>query len=95
MRLRSELGPGQDRLPISETPCFEIRTITLRGEGDAPQQFDWLLSTLAGADASDPPLGRCLGALGIDLLLKRSQEVLLARGFVTSRVLAEPRFWPA
>ncbi|WP_296921393.1 ShlB/FhaC/HecB family hemolysin secretion/activation protein [Polaromonas sp.] len=91
VRLRGEPESGQARLPASETPCFEIRSITLRGEGTAPQQFDWLLGTLAGPATDDSPLGRCMGAQGIQLVLKRAQDALVARGFVTSRVLAEPQ----
>lgn len=91
VRLRAGPEPGQARLPVSESPCFEIRTITLRGEGDAAQRFDWLLAATSGADASDSPLGRCLGAQSIALLIKRAQNALTARGFVTSRILAEPQ----
>lgn len=61
----------------------------LRVEGDAAQRFDWLLNTLPGPQADDPPLGRRLGTQGINLLIKRVQDALTARGFVTSRILAE------
>lgn len=46
---------------------------------------------MAGPDSDDSPVGRCLGAQGINLVLKRAQDALLARGFVTSRILAEPQ----
>lgn len=91
VRLQDKLTPEQDRLPGSELPCFSIQTVSLRGEGDAPRQFDWLLDTMAGPDSDDSPVGRCLGAQGINLVLKRAQDALLARGFVTSRILAEPQ----
>jgi hemolysin activation/secretion protein len=91
VRLQGQPAPEAQRLPGSETPCFSIQTVSLRGEGDAPQQFDWLLDTVAGPDAQDAPVGRCLGAQGINLVLKRAQDALLARGFVTSRILAEPQ----
>jgi hemolysin activation/secretion protein len=91
VRLRTEPEPGPARLPASEAPCFEIRTITLRGEGFEVGHYDWLLAATSGPDAGDSPLGRCLGAQGINLVLNRAQNALTARGFVTSRVLAEPQ----
>lgn len=91
VRLQGKPAPGQGRLPGSELPCFAIQAVNLRGEGDTPRQFDWLLDTMAGPDGDDSPVGRCLGAQGINLVLKRAQDALLARGFVTSRILAEPQ----
>lgn len=91
VRLRAAPEPGIARLPVSEAPCFEIRTITLRGDGFEAGHYDWLLAATSGPDAGDSPLGRCLGAQGINLVLSRAQNALTARGFVTSRVLAEPQ----
>jgi len=71
-------------LPEHETPCFPIQRIVL--EGDAAEKFQW---ALAAADpAHDPALGRCLGAEGIGLTLRRIQEAIVASGYVTTRVLA-------
>jgi hemolysin activation/secretion protein len=83
-----EASPAQ-RLPADESPCFILHQIALRGEGAGP--FGWLLDALAGPDGTDGPLRRCLGARGVGLLVQRAQAVLLARGFVTSRVLLEPQ----
>jgi hemolysin activation/secretion protein len=80
---------SQARLPLKETPCFDIQNIQLVG-GQA-EKFNWVLNQLSGPDASDNPLGQCLGAEGINIVLKRAQDALLAQGFVTSRVLAEPQ----
>ncbi|WP_394764720.1 ShlB/FhaC/HecB family hemolysin secretion/activation protein [Stenotrophomonas sp.] len=77
------------RLPADETPCFAITQIQLRGP-DATK-FGWLLSSFAGPAADDLPQGKCLGAQGINVLLQRAQDALIGRGFVTSRVLAEPQ----
>jgi hemolysin activation/secretion protein len=77
------------RLPTGESPCFEIKTITLRGE--ASQQFQWLLGSLAGVEGKDAAYGQCIGAQGVNVLLTRAQDALVARGYVTSRVLAEPQ----
>lgn len=88
--VRFELPGAQfdgDRLPEQETPCFAIHHIQLLGE--AAPAFQWALSAANPAD--DPALGRCLGATGINLSMKRIQNAIVARGFVTTRVLAEPQ----
>ena len=91
MRLQGDAAAEATRLPATETPCFAIQTVRLNGEADAARDFDWLLNTLSGPQADDSPLGRCLGAQGVSLLIKRAQDALTARGFVTSRILAEPQ----
>jgi len=83
-----EALPAQ-RLPTDESPCFTLHQIALRGEGAG--SFGWLLDALGGPGGLDAPLRRCLGARGVSLLVQRAQAALLARGFVTSRVLLEPQ----
>ncbi len=77
------------RLPATEQPCFTIRQVLLTGE--ASSGFQWLLTSLAGPNGDDAPQGRCIGAQGIGLLIARGQDALVARGFVTSRLLASPQ----
>lgn len=89
VRLPSTLATTALRLPANETPCFLIQAIALQGPDAA--FFGWLLPALAGANGADAPQGRCLGAQSIAVLTQRAQDVLVARGFVTSRVLAEPQ----
>nr|WP_315465324.1 ShlB/FhaC/HecB family hemolysin secretion/activation protein [uncultured Rhodoferax sp.] len=78
---------SRQRLPETETPCFAIRHVDL--QGDASEAFAWILHSLAGPDMRDSPLGQCLGTQGIGIVLQRAQEAVVARGFVTSRVLAQ------
>ncbi|MDP2027315.1 POTRA domain-containing protein [Sulfuriferula sp.] len=86
VRLESPVSDAaQRRLPTSETPCFPIRHIVLKG--DSAAQFEWALAAANPPD--DPAVGRCLGVNGINLVLKRIQNALIAQGFVTTRVLAE------
>jgi hemolysin activation/secretion protein len=86
VRLESPVAdPAQARLADSETPCFSIRHIVL--QGDRAAQFEWALAAASPPD--DPAVGRCLGVNGINLVMKRVQNALIAEGFVTSRVLAE------
>lgn len=66
--------------PATETPCFVINTVELEGEGAA--DFQWALR------AAGPVRGRCLGSNGINVLIGQVQNALLARGYVTSRIVA-------
>ncbi|MDT0177399.1 ShlB/FhaC/HecB family hemolysin secretion/activation protein [Enterobacter sp. BRE11] len=81
----SERLPRPDRLlpdyPASERPCFTINRLVLTGE--SASQFQWALD--AAADA----MGRCLGGQGIVLAINKVQNVILARGYVTTRVMAQ------
>ena len=84
VRLPSAVSKQPERLPDGETPCFTIHQVVLK---DQPQAFDW---ALAFADLpGDPATGRCLGAQGINVVMARIQNAIVARGFVTTRVLAE------
>ncbi len=78
------------RLPSDETPCFKIKQLQLQGE--AAQQFQWALAAAHRAgSAPDSPLGRRLGANGINLILKRVHQAIVQRGFITTQVVAEPQ----
>ena len=85
-------------LPTDETPCFHIQQIAFAGVNQQPVP-SVLLRGLDGAVAvtkdpqshaslADAPVGRCIGAQGINVLLERAQNHMIARGYVTSRVLA-------
>lgn len=75
------------RIPDNELPCFFIREIALSGESAA--DFRWALK--AANQPDDPAAGRCLGAKGINLVMSRIQNAIIARGYVTTRVLAAPQ----
>jgi len=92
VRLQSGLDmSGASRLPANESPCFPITRIVLRG--DMADRFQWALEAAgqAGFGQDDPALGRCLGALAIDLVTRRVQNAILNRGFVTTRVMVAPQ----
>lgn len=75
------------RLPANESPCFRISRIVL--DGELSERFGWALRS---ADPhGDPATGRCLGTAGVNLTLKRIQNAILARGYITTRVLAAPQ----
>lgn len=73
------------RIPESESPCFRIARVLLVGE--QAESFQWAISNLSGPDGNDAPIGRCLGTAGVNVVLSRAQAALIARGWVTSRVL--------
>lgn len=75
------------RLPAKELPCFVINEFKLKEP--KPDQFQWALAAINPVD--DPAVGKCLGTAGVNLVLKRVQNSMIARGFVTTRVLVEPQ----
>jgi hemolysin activation/secretion protein len=76
-----------ERLPMAEAPCHRIEKILIAG-GDG-RHWGWLLESLDGVKGDDSPFNRCLGAGSISLLLKRGQNALVAKGLITSRLLAQ------
>ncbi|WP_449632592.1 ShlB/FhaC/HecB family hemolysin secretion/activation protein [Rahnella aceris] len=75
---------GRDVHIPDEKPCFRIEKITLTGE--AASDFQWALSS--ANQSGDPATGRCLGTHGINLTMRRIQNAIIARGYVTTRILA-------
>ena len=74
-------------LPTGESPCFTIYHLEIKG--DSAVRFGWVLDHLSGPQENDSPMGKCLGALGVGVLLERAQNALVAKGYVTSRILAQ------
>lgn len=66
--------------PADETPCSVIRDVTLQGA--RANDFRWALAQ------ADSAIGRCLGSAGMNVLLGRVQNAIVASGYVTTRVLA-------
>ena len=86
--VQSEVAtPASVKLPANESPCQPIQRLALHGE--LAERFRWALKAADRND--DPAMGRCLGAQGIAIVIQRVQQAILARGFVTTRVLAEPQ----
>jgi len=88
--VRLEPWPADDeerRLARDETPCFTIDHLLL--VGDFAERFQWALHSADGGD--DSLIGHCLGSRGINQLMKRVQNAIIARGYTTTRVLAEPQ----
>lgn len=95
----SVAAPTQATLqPVAaDLPCFTINRIYLQGE--LAHRFDWALSdaiethdriavhNIVRADIKP----QCLGAVGVNNLLKRMQNDIIAKGYITTRVLAQPQ----
>lgn len=87
VRLQRPVGVEPDRIPREESPCFVIREIRL--EGDQADRFRWALGAADPTD--DPATGHCLGTNGISTVMKRVQNAIIEKGYVTTRVLAAPQ----
>ncbi len=88
VRLPNPASPSELLVyPEIESPCFTISRLTLTGE--SAEQFQFALSAVTQGE--DPAIGRCLGAQGLNVAMSRVQNAIIARGFVTSRVLAAPQ----
>lgn len=88
-RLPTGLAAPTQRIPASESPCFRIDRVLL--VGDHAESFQWALDHLDGPDGDDPALGRCLGTDGVNVVMERVQAAVIAKGWVTTRVLAAPQ----
>jgi hemolysin activation/secretion protein len=80
VRLPRAASTGQTSYPADETPCFPIRHIELGGDDAA--QFAWALR------AADDAIGLCLGSGGINAVLAKVQNALVAPHDLTSGRLA-------
>ncbi|WP_188381580.1 ShlB/FhaC/HecB family hemolysin secretion/activation protein [Oxalicibacterium faecigallinarum] len=87
VRLQSPAGKTTNLLQQNEVPCFPIERVTL--VGDAADRFQFALRKVV--DGDDTPIGKCLGANGINLVLTRIQNSIVEQGFVTTRVLVAPQ----
>lgn len=87
VRLERPADAATDRLPTAEYPCFPIMSVRL--VGDDALDFRWALA--ASDPEADPATGRCLGTAGVDTVMRRIQNAIVARGFVTTRVVAAPQ----
>lgn len=95
VRLPKPAEVDSTKLPAAESPCFVIHQLRLQviddNKSTSASLYAWALDAAAGPDHNDSPIGRCLGAQSVNLLIKRVQNAIIARGYVTTRVLAEPQ----
>jgi hemolysin activation/secretion protein len=75
------------RLALDESPCFVIHRISLVGE--MPERFADITDSANYATNSrhDAIFDRCVGVISIGVVIRRIQNELVRRGFVTTPVL--------
>lgn len=89
-QLKSAAPVATDIIPDKETPCFIISKIELIG--DSAKQFQFALNeVLNNTPDGKPILGRCLGVVGINAVMARVQNAIIAKGYITTRVFATPQ----
>jgi hemolysin activation/secretion protein len=76
--LPEEAPPVLGPIPRGETPCFAINTIIVNGIDDF-RRLRWVPRHL------EQYRGRCLGAQGLDHVLRSLQAQFLERGLITTR----------
>ena len=77
VRLPTAPERSAGRLPESEAPCYRIDRLVL--EGEHADDFQWLLREVPGEQNDDSPLGRCLGTQGVNTVIERLQQALIAQ----------------
>jgi len=78
--------PENQNFPI-ETPCFKINRVELNGEYS--DYFDWLKKILNNTNNKNSPVSKCIGIQGINFVISIAQNQIVAKGYVTSRVLVQ------
>ena len=75
-------------IPQGETPCFVIQSVILESHlGPLSADFDWINEAFKSIEAD--VIDTCLGTQGIAWVIESLQNLLIKRGFVTSRALAK------
>ena len=90
-----------ERIPKKEIPCFHINNIVLKNfnkindidSNSTNHKFSWALDAAhyTKEGIPDSATHRCLGSKGINLIMKRIQNAIVAKGYVTTRILAMPQ----
>ncbi|WP_279625932.1 POTRA domain-containing protein, partial [Rodentibacter heidelbergensis] len=83
--------------PQQEAQCFPIHQLVLTDFDEnnenkkliQPSRFHWALNAVYAE--RDFALPACIGAEGINVLLRRIQNRLIDFGYITTRVLVEPQ----
>lgn len=88
VRLPAAKPEPAPQLPAHEAPCVQIERLKL--VGDAAEKFQWALSAAdelpgIGLDRATP---RCLGSEGMNIVMRRIQNAIMASGYPAARVLA-------
>ena len=79
------------QIPTSESPCYPIRRISLidysNGSLNQTSQFQWAFNQ-AISDLK-LTLPHCLGGEGLGILMKQTQNNIIEKGYITTRVVVQ------
>ncbi|WP_107860939.1 ShlB/FhaC/HecB family hemolysin secretion/activation protein [Neisseria weaveri] len=87
VRLDSPRTETAEDRAAPEEPCFTVNHISLVGDGAA--DFDFALKQSVRGFGFRP--GACLGANGINRIMKLAQNAVISKGYTTTRILAAPQ----
>jgi len=90
IHLQEPTEESKGLLNLSQTPCFVIKTLEIKGL-EALDGLNMHSRLSQALDKPDTPIGQCLGVQGIQTLLGRLQNALVAHGYITSRVDVGPQ----
>lgn len=79
--------PILQEIPQNEFPSFEIKDITL--VGDDANQFQFALLEAIKQSGFKPSM--CLGAQGVNYMMTLVQNIVIAKGYITTRIFAAPQ----
>ena len=105
VRLGTDLHIATDTIPVDEATCFVINEIQLKAvdqgqeSSRSARRFQWALQHILyprqandnARTATSPLLGKCYGAQGINVIMRRIQNAIIARGYVTTRIVTGPQ----
>jgi len=88
--LQGEPDASKKDLPLNEAPCFAIQSVRLVGVEQLPG-WGWSGRLSTALTQPDDPVGMCLGTQGVQVLIRRLQNELIAKGLITSQVIVGPQ----
>jgi hemolysin activation/secretion protein len=97
VRLDLPQVPSLEQIPLNESPCFIIHSVSLAEvDGSEPpspftQALKETLNTRINPESPKGLLGHCYGAQGINVIMRRLQNNIIKRGYVTTRIVAGPQ----
>ena len=90
IHLQEPTEESKGLLNLSETPCFVIKTLEIKGL-EALDGLNMHSRLSQALSKPDTPIGQCLGIQGIQTLVGRLQNALVAHGYITSQVDVGPQ----
>ena len=85
--VRLQAAPLAEKTLPEEVPCFAIKRVQIDSlGGDVLPELADMLGAITTPELS-PVIGQCVGVQGLGWLVEQAQNILLAQGYITSRVM--------